>query len=270
MSILSLFLRRTKIESSVKKILPVILFFWPLLGAAQLSEDFSDGDFTVNPAWSGDVSKWLVTGFQLRSNSSVVDDTFALSTPFAFADSAQWEFWLKLDHSTSSANYADIYLVANSADLKASHNGYFVRVGGTPDEISLYRRDGSSVTKIIDGADGRSQPASSGNQFNLKITRDQSGVWTLMDDNTGTGTNFVTEGTIPDATYTTGIAFGFFVKQSTNSFFSKHFFDDIDVSAMASDNTPPTLISATAVSATALDLIFSEPVDALSASIASN
>jgi hypothetical protein len=43
----------------------------------------------------------------------------------------------------------------------AAANGYFVRIGGTPDEISLYRDDAGVAVKIIDGTDGRAQVNSS-------------------------------------------------------------------------------------------------------------
>jgi hypothetical protein len=91
-----------------------------------------------------------------------------------------------------------------------------------------------------------------------------------MDDNTGTGNSFFTEGTATDATYSTSSFFGILVKQSTASFFGKHYFDDIHISAIAADVTPPTVVSATATSSTQLDVLFSEPVTAITAQVASN
>jgi hypothetical protein len=65
----------------------------------------------------------------------------------------------------------DVYLTSDVADLNSVGGGYFVRVGGTTDEICLYRNDAGAIGKIIEGIDGRSQPASSNNQFKLKVTR---------------------------------------------------------------------------------------------------
>jgi hypothetical protein len=116
----------------VKKILFLYILIGPLLASAHTPENFNDGDFTNNPTWSGDAAKWQVNNFQLQSNSAVANDTFYLSTPVVFADSGQWEIWIKLDYSTSSANYVDVYVVADNPDLKASFHGYFVRLEERP------------------------------------------------------------------------------------------------------------------------------------------
>ncbi|MDQ3047088.1 MAG: hypothetical protein M3R27_06030, partial [Bacteroidota bacterium] len=61
----------------------LILFFTFLstFSFAQLSDNFSDGDFTSSPVWSGDNADWTVVSGQLRSNSSVASYGFYLSTP---------------------------------------------------------------------------------------------------------------------------------------------------------------------------------------------
>ena len=116
-------------------------FLFPVFASAQLQDDFSDGDFTANPTWSGDVTSFQVLSGQLNSTNQVTNATFYLSTPSTLASAAQWEIYMKLDFSTSSLNYVDVYLTSDAADLNAVGGGYFVRVGGTADEICLYRND---------------------------------------------------------------------------------------------------------------------------------
>ncbi len=229
---------------------------------AQLNDSFSDGDFSVNPSWTGNASDWIVnSSSQLQSNNTVINSNFYLSTDNLLATTAQWEFWCQISFNPSSANYIDVYLTASASDVtQASTTGYFVKIGNTNDEISLYRKnaDGSS-TLIIDGADGILN--TSNNVMKIKVIRDAANQWTLFRDLTGTGNSYVSEGSVIDATFTTSSFFSIWVHQSTASFFQKHFFDDIEVKPYVPDTTPPSIQSVTAASANTLDVLFSEPVD---------
>src|SRR6185436_18035437 len=158
----------------------ILFFLIPVFTIAQFSDNFSDGDFTGNPAWTGDNAKWIVNSGQLQSNSGTASDIFHLSTASTLATDAQWELTVRLDFSTSSNNYVDIYVTSDSSNVTGTAHGYFVRIGNTADEISLYRKDGASSTKIIDGADGRSQPASSNNIFHLLVKRSAANDWMLQ------------------------------------------------------------------------------------------
>lgn len=93
-------------------------------------------------SWAGDTSGFIVNAsFQLQSNSTTVSSNFYLSTQNNLAKSVQWEFWLRISFNPSSANYVDAYLIASDSDLSLnSTKGYFVRIGNTDDEISLYRK----------------------------------------------------------------------------------------------------------------------------------
>ena len=197
---------------------------------AQLSENFNDGDFTNNPAWSGNTSDFIVnSSLQLQSNNTVANSNFFLSTPNSLATTAQWEMYIQIAFNPSSANYIDVYLTASASDLTLTNTtGYFVRIGNTNDEISLYRKDASgTVTKIIDGADGILN--NSNNVMKIKVIRDAANQWILYRDLSGTGNSYTSEGSVTDATYTSSAFFGFYIKQSTASFFQKHFFDDIEI-----------------------------------------
>jgi Lamin Tail Domain/CHU_C Type IX secretion signal domain len=248
-----------------------VMIFLGLFANAQLSENFDDGDFAANPAWSGGTSDFIVnSSLQLQSNNTVANSNYFLSTPNSLATSAQWEMYIQLDFNPSSANYVDVYLTAPAADLTLNTTtGYFVRIGNTNDEICLYRKDnGGTVTKIIDGADGILN--SSNNVIKLKVIRDAGNQWILYRDLTGTGSSYTSEGFVTDATYTSSAYFGFYVKQSTSSFFQKHFFDDIVVQNYVPDVTPPVIQSVTAISSTTVDVLFNEPVETASSEVTAN
>lgn len=241
-----------------------------LSAVAQLAEHFSDGNFTVNPAWTGNTGDWQVNAaLQLQSNSTAANSSFYLSTSSNLATVAEWEWYVQLGFNTSSTNYADVFLTASAGDISAgSTTGYFVRIGSTDDDICLYRKDGGTQVKLIDGVNGLLN--SSNNIVKIRVTRDGNNHWTLLRDGSGSGTNFIAEGVAQDATYRTGAYFGILVKQSTASFFQRHYFDDITISPYVPDIIPPSIQRANATTANSVDVLFDEPVELTSSQLATN
>lgn len=238
---------------------------------AQIFDNFTDGNFVANPSWAGNTTDWLVNAnARLQSNNNIVNSSFYLSTPNTLATTAQWELYVNLAFNPSSTNFIDIYLTASASDLLATTtSGYFVRLGGTSDEISLYRKDaGVAGVKIIDGADGVLNTSNNG--LKLKVIRNAANQFTLFRDITATGSSYFTEGAVTDATFTSSGFFGFAIRQSTASFFQKHFFDDIEVKPYTPDITPPVVISATAITNNLVDVLYNEPVENTSSQVAAN
>ena len=83
--------------------------------------------------------------YNYKAIIQVANSTFYISTANTLATAAQWELYVDLAFNTSSANYVDIYLTASQNDLtQNTTTGYFVRLGSTNDNISLYRKDGAT------------------------------------------------------------------------------------------------------------------------------
>lgn len=250
----------------------IITVFFFTKNHAQINENFTDGDYTANPTWTlNSASDFTVASGQLKSANTTTNSNFYISTTNTLAVNCQWDFYVNLQFNTSSTNYVDIYLTSDVSNLQAtSISGYFVRVGGTLDEICLYKRSGTTATstKIIDGIDGITNV--SNNLLKIKVVRTSANLFSLERDITGTGSNYVSEGTVTDGVFTTSNSFGFFVQQSTNSFVQRHVFDDIVVGPIILDVTAPTLVSATATSSTTVDVLFSETIDLTTAQTASN
>lgn len=250
-----------------------LLFFSLFIGNVafcQVDDGFNDGDFTQNPTWQPDLStNFVVSNGKLQSNSTTLSSNFYISTANLKALNCTWEFDVNLKFGTSGANYVDIYLISNTADLKSANiNGYFVRMGDTPDEVSLYKRSGSlsSSVKLIDGRDGAVNSGSN-NDFKFKISRANDGTFTLQRDSTGTGNSFFTEGTVIDNAFTTTSAFGFYIQQSTASFTLKHFFDNVVLKDIVVDVTPPVFVNASSADGESVILSFDEAVDVSDASL---
>ena len=159
------------------KIAIACLVYFP--SYAQWSDDFADGDFTANPEWVGNTGDFIVDTEVLRLNAPAVSATSYISTLSDISLEAQWNFWVKLDFNPSSSNFIIVYLMADTQDLASVSNGYYVKMGGTADEVSLYKVSDGSETLLIDGVDGRLNLSSV--ELNIEVTRDATGVWEVKD-----------------------------------------------------------------------------------------
>ncbi len=233
--------------------------------SAQLVEDFNDDDLNLPNMWVFTSNTWKTSATgQLQSANTTPNSLFSISTLTSIQVAQQWQFTVQLDFNPSSTNYVDVYLQADSVDItKMSCVGYFVRLGNTQDEISLYRKnkDGSS-TKIIDGQDGVLNKTD--NRLSIKVIRKKDYSWILWRDSTATNSQWTIEGNTIDNTYSMGNYVGIAVRQSTNSFFEKHFFDDIILSPYTPDVTPPIVTTVEVKQAQQINIHFSEPINRLS------
>jgi hypothetical protein len=245
------------------KIVVLTLFLSSFLAKGQLFDDFADGDFTNNPTWVGDDSVFTIVSVSgnnmLRSNKQLINSKYYLSTASSVSTDCQWEFYVNLQFNTSGANYVDVYLMSDTENpSQAGNNGYFIRIGGTPDEICLYKKTAGTSAKIIDGTDGVTNK--SNNILKIKVIRDEFNVWSLEYDDTGTGNNYILDGTVTDADFVISNFFSIEVTHSTVSFINKHFFDDIYAGPIIYDTDPPQVTGVTILSANQLEVSFNEVV----------
>lgn len=247
----------------MKKLFFFLILAYSFSAKAQFSDDFTDGDFTNNPTWSGDNGLFTTTLGQLNSQSPTAA-TYYLSTPSTLAANTEWIFDINLKLATSGSNYVDVYLMSDVAVLSNPQNGYFVRIGSTQDDIKLYKIVGGTETLLIDGVDG-SVNSSTNNPFRIKVTRDAADLWTLTYDDGILG-SFVNAGSIVDNSVNTSSFFGVkIIQSSAASAVNNHFFDNFYVGVIGADVTPPAIDSVVVVNTTNLKVYFNETVDLNSA-----
>jgi len=230
-------------------------------------DDFSDGDFTTNPAWTGNDAKFIISSGLLKLQAPTIAEKAYLTTTSNVIYNASWEFFVRMDFNPSSANYTRVYLVSNQSDLTLPLNGYYVMIGNTADEISLYRQGASTLSKIIDGVDGRVNLSTV--SVKVKVTRDASGNWQLFSDVGSTGT-YVSEGNVSDQTHTVSSYMGVHCTYtSTRS--DKFWFDDfIATETPMPDLVPPALVSVQAMNQNSILVIFSEEIESSTAQTTTN
>src|SRR5688572_22280431 len=192
---------------------------------AQFTDDFSDGDFVSDPRWSGHDSKFIIESTKLSLKAPPATDNAYLSTASRAINDATWEFLIHLDFNPSASNLARVYLVSDQPNLSGALNGYFIGIGNTTDDVSFYRQTGFTITRLIDGADGKIDLEAV--TIGVKAQRDHNGVWTLYSDLGATGT-YVSEGSILDQEHVIASFFGIFCSYtSTRS--DKFHFDNFSV-----------------------------------------
>jgi hypothetical protein len=235
----------------------VFVLFCVFSAQAQINDDFSDGDFSQNPIWQGDNTLFKVNSSdQLQTQSSGVDTAY-LTTANNDCMNVEWSIWAKQSFNSSDNNHSRIYLCSDKIDLEGFLNGYFLQFGSSNDNIALFRQDGLDTFNILNGTIHNT--GSSVNTFRFKVTRDANGVWEVFADPTG-GSNYISEGTVLDATYTTTQYFGVFCKH-TSSNATKFYFDDFSVGTIQIDTVAPSLLQTHVVDQQKLELHFSEAVD---------
>lgn len=235
----------------------LLLIILPFCAFSQVMDDFSDGDFTSNPAWMGIVNSFIVNNnHQLQSAATEAGEAF-LSLVIA-GDIMEWRFWLREAFSPSGNNYAEVWLAADTADLTHATRGYFLRFGtaGNQDAIELYRKDGNAETLVCKGTD---VAIASSFQVAVKVNRDREGRWSLQTDYDNIG-NYAVEAEGFDDSFPVEGYFGFYLK-FTSSNAKKFYFDDVYVGPKIIDHDPPELLSLEVRDNKHLLLIFNESLD---------
>lgn len=227
---------------------------------AQVTDDFSDGDFMAQPAWFGTDTCFVVNNnFQLQSSATAAGEAY-LSTAIVRSESStrdalEWRFWIRENFSPSGNNYAEVWLCSDTPDPRQSSRGYFLRFGapGSQDAIELYRKEQQEAVLICSGVEG---VIASSFKVAVRVKRDATGQWLLQTDYGNEGI-YATEAEGFDAQCPLDGYFAFFIKY-TSSNAKKFFFDDVYVGLEIIDTEPPELLGLDVVDGHHLLLTFNE------------
>jgi hypothetical protein len=246
----------------MKKLAFIFMLFVPVFCFAQFTETFSDGNFTDYPVWVGSTNNFFVnTSGQLQSKATAASTSYLFTASEAFED-AVWECWVKINYNPSSANYAAIYLASDKTDISLGCYGYFVKVGDTQDDVSLWLQEGTKKTKLIDGIDKRTDRSPC--ELRVKVARDAQGNFALYSKLVSEN-DFVLEGSVQNNVVKKSSFFGLMVVNSATTG-SDYYFDDIVVTGnKAQDLEAPEWDLFSLEQPNKLNLGFSEAMDFLKA-----
>lgn len=237
----------------------LLLFIIPLWVNAQLTDSFTDGDFTSNPTWTGTAEKYIVNDAkQLQLAAAEAGKTW-LSTPYALSgNNTEWRFWIKLAFAPSGSNYSEVILSSDNANLEGNLNGYVMRFGeaGSNDAIELFLKQGSTMTSVCRGSNALL--ASSFALF-VKVLRKANGDWSIFIDPTGSGI-YTLDASGNNNTLVPGGYFGF-SGTFTVSNSTKMYYDDVFVGAEVLDTNPPEVLSVVATDLSTVAVTFNEAIE---------
>jgi lamin tail-like protein/CHU domain-containing protein len=256
------------LQKTIARLLLSMLFLLSFLSSfSQVTDNFSDGNFSSDPVWNGNADQFIVnTSLQLQLSAEGSGESY-LSTINHSINDVEWQFWAKLSFSPSANNNARVYLISDKENLNDSLNAYFLQLGeaGAEDAIELFRQSGTETFSICRASEGL---ISSSFEIRVKVQRDVSGNWKIYADYQGGDSfQFQTEGT--DNTFSSTNFFGVFCKY-TSSNSSKFYFDDFYVGPVIYDTLPPEITSFSLLSENSAAIIYSETVTKTSAENTSN
>ncbi len=237
----------------------VFLLFFCLVVAvahAQTTDNFSDGNFTLNPSWIGDTADFIVnSSAELQLNAAIAGESF-LSVPISISlsDSIEWRFRVNQDFAPSSSNYSRIFLMADQSDPTLSLNGYFLQFGEalSNDAVQLYRQSGTVITSVCRGPDAQIAAAF---DLHLRVTRFSSGEWKIYSKAVGGGEQLlcsgIDSGSLPGQFLTLDCNF-------TSGNINHFYYDDFYVGPIVPDLIKPFITTFNVISDSSLSISFSE------------
>ena len=257
-------------RSTIIRPLTIVIFLaLAQICAAQLVEDFTDGDFTNDPIWMGNIEDFIVnTNGELQLMAPEAGES-SLFTSVDYPDSIQMDFTFRLEMAPSSSNFSLIYLGLDNIDPSIA-NGYYLQIGetGSSDAVKVFRLDNGAETLLASATEGAiaSDPA----QARLSITIFPNGMWSLSSDYDLTGLKEL-ELEFMDNTYNfnTLNTFGFYCKY-TETRKENFFYDDISIVDFEQDEEGPLLSTLEVTGSNSILLSFNEKVDVNSAENVAN
>ncbi len=153
----------------------VIFLFFSARLTAQLNELF-DAGFITN-GWDGSVDKFESLNGRLHLNANAESSEAWLFHSSRSIIQTEWLLDVEMQFDPSSQNFCRYYLTADKANPSEIKNGYYINIGASDDDISLYRMVNGLSVKLIDGENGRL--TKSVVKLSIRVTVDNIGKYKL-------------------------------------------------------------------------------------------
>jgi hypothetical protein len=157
---------------------------WCAAVHAQIVDDFSDGDFDSNPAWSGDVDAWAIEHIGgnavLVSRGAAESDTISLTVPISMTF-GRWTF--NFSHrrvNLSTFNGARVFVCGATEIVDTQPQGYYLQFGtNNTDAVSLWHVDGDWATRRELGRSAEPLVGGDSSRLTIVVDRDPGNGWSV-------------------------------------------------------------------------------------------
>ena len=227
---------------SNRSLLISCFLFSALSLSAQVTDDFSDLDYTDSPVWTGDYASFFVNQYsQLQSKAQSAGFHY-LSTPSDINQDAEWRLWCRIATSTSAYNNLRFYVLSSDSD-PLQGDGWYIQVGGAHKNITLRQQTADDYRTVIENSERNGILSSDDNRVSLRLTF-TGGVFTLSSLVEGVDSAFVTEGDFSAGCFypCSSLALCVRCSQKTGQLF---YFDSVSAHGAHSDCSDPASVDTT-------------------------
>ncbi len=169
-----------------------ILLGSSLVIAADLAEDFSDGDYLTNPTWVGDYGNFAVNTWQQLQSKVSVAATSYLSTSCTINSEVEWTFFCRITTKPTAYNYMRFYLIS-SEENPLNGDGWFVQIGGANKNITLCKQIAGEKETVIVHTDRKQLLVEEDNKVYVRVKL-ESGKFVMESKVLGLDSDYVVEG----------------------------------------------------------------------------
>lgn len=159
----------------------MMLFYHCSLPADDEEKGDSEGEDTATSElpWEGETDKFTINSKEGVHLNDPQEDagTAYVTIPSTSVKNTRWEFGVHLTFNPSANNYARFYLTSSSNVLSGKLNGYYIQIGGSKDNVALYRQNEDGSKLLASGRElmkGNNSP-----KLFIKVECDNNGYWTF-------------------------------------------------------------------------------------------
>ncbi len=237
----------------------LIFLLCPVTIYSQFTENWNRNNLTDTPEWIGETDKFQIISdsYRLYLNAPEESSSAVIFTSSSAIENAEWNFSVSMEFNPSSSNYCVVYLCCNQCEINENLEGYFVKIGDTSDNVSLWKTSGGVDTKLINGTEKILDLSNF--KLDIKVLRNDKGKWELYTDLNNS--ELVKEGEVEDSEIYQSNYFGIYCKY-TKTRRDKFYFGPISVLGDPyTDKTPPSIISHDLNKGEKLELLMSELIN---------